>query len=901
MIYILRFKTKLMEEKSNNAMPTTTSDTAVSGIKSLEQEREILLALSNDITKIRVKDDLLKLFTSRIKGIFYFTHCIITLIDKKREYYTPFLLDPGAFIITSHPDYKEATETNFILNEPFMGKVSDSDGPVVYILDEVLDIPGVPSFLKMNHDCGIREAMFTPLKNNNQTIAFLHTYSNRTGSFTNEFKNFMQRIAPQLSNAISNIIINEEINGREKVNEVLLSLTNDLATVHSRKDLIKVLNSGLRKLIKFTHSLITITDDAGQTYSAFLTDTESRPKEMSKYIDAINLPNSVEDGIYDVASHSYHAVVFDMKAQDLRNTPLWFRLNYAVGSREMMIKMLPNADITKFTLILFADQTKSFGDYELQIIEHISSSLSGVVRNISANEKILKKEQEKSLLLDFSQSIAAVKTKDELETAISDVLQSVLNIRLVVLRVIAEDGIGLIPYIWDKQMMQDKEGTFKELHTKEITIDTYLYAKVLNSKEPVIFDIKEEENNEKYQPNIRIWVNSGKKYAFGAPLRVGNKNIGLLWMLTDEINLTILKGICAQISIAVSNNISMEKLLSYKQRLEIENSHLHEQIKGLYNFSDIVGDGAAMQKVYHMMSVVSQSNTTVLILGETGTGKELIARSVHNSSNRKNKIMVKVNCAALPPHLIESELFGHEKGSFTGAYERRIGKFELAHEGTLFLDEIGELPLELQVKLLRVLQEREFERVGGKTTIKVDVRIIAATNRNLASEVNAGNFRSDLFYRLNVFPISLPPLRERPEDVEPLTKFFISRYSKRTGINVTSVSDKALQSLKSYSWPGNIRELEHLIERSILLSTGNILDDVHLPKNHQNKNINMIEHAPKLTMEDMERFHIIEILKSCQGKISGSGGAAEILDIPPSTLHSKMKKLNITRDQYFPN
>ena len=220
----------------------------------------------------------------------------------------------------------------------------------------------------------------------------------------------------------------------------------------------------------------------------------------------------------------------------------------------------------------------------------------------------------------------------------------------------------------------------------------------------------------------------------------------------------------------------------------------------------------------------------MLVLGETGTGKELIARAIHNASPRKDKLMVKVNCAALPANLIESELFGHERGAFTGAIDRRIGKFELANHSTLFLDEIGELPLEAQSKLLRVIQERELERVGGKQIIKIDVRLIAATNRNLEEEVKAGRFRADLYFRLNVFPISLPPLRDRAEDIEPLTHFFVQKYSRNTGRKIRKVAPKVIQQLRSYTWPGNVRELEHLIERSILLATDGTLDDVYIPQ-----------------------------------------------------------------------
>jgi transcriptional regulator with GAF, ATPase, and Fis domain len=259
--------------------------------------------------------------------------------------------------------------------------------------------------------------------------------------------------------------------------------------------------------------------------------------------------------------------------------------------------------------------------------------------------------------------------------------------------------------------------------------------------------------------------------------------------------------------------------------------------------------------------------------------------------------MVKVNCAALPANLIESELFGHERGSFTGALERRVGKFELANNGTLFLDEIGEMPLELQVKLLRALQEKEVERIGGKSTIKVDVRIIAATNRDLEKEMAEGRFRSDLYYRLNIFPISLPPLRLRKDDIPALATYFIQRFSKKAGKKISKVNNSAVQELVRYNWPGNIRELEHLVERSILLSSGDTIKRFELPSPRQEEPTKSSGKELKLkTIDDNERDHILSVLKYCNGRISGEGAAAEILGVPKSTLHSKMKRLGIRRE-----
>jgi len=311
------------------------------------------------------------------------------------------------------------------------------------------------------------------------------------------------------------------------------------------------------------------------------------------------------------------------------------------------------------------------------------------------------------------------------------------------------------------------------------------------------------------------------------------------------------------------------------------------------NFHGIVGDSPLLHKAFKKIEVVAPDDTSVLILGESGTGKERIAHTIHKLSARKNKPFVTVNCAALPLTLIESELFGHEKGSFTGANEKRIGKFEQADGGSIFLDEIGELPLEAQVKLLRVLQEKEIERLGGNYIKKINVRIITATNRNLEKEVAEGRFRLDLYYRLNVFPIELPALRYRKEDIPALTAHFIAKYGNKSSSPVTAISEDALAELQKFNWPGNIRELEHLIERTILLTEGEIINEIVIPHQSVATAIDSDTGSKIKTMEEMERDHILNVLKMCNGKIFGAGGAAEILNIPSTTLNSKIKKLGI--------
>lgn len=364
----------------------------------------------------------------------------------------------------------------------------------------------------------------------------------------------------------------------------------------------------------------------------------------------------------------------------------------------------------------------------------------------------------------------------------------------------------------------------------------------------------------------------------------------------NKNHITLCERLQEPLIFAIENLISHDKKRD-KKNTRAENAITTKNIKNI-GFESIVGKSPALLKIFDHILQVAPADTTVLITGESGTGKESIAHSIKELSNRKNEPFVKVNCSALPPSLIESELFGHEKGSFTGASERRIGKFEQANNGTLFLDEIGDMPLEMQAKLLRAIQEKEIERVGGNASIKVNVRIIAATNCNLEKEVADGRFRLDLYYRLNVFPIQLPPLRERKEDIGLLARHFIAVYSSRTGKNVTEIAESALKSLLSYQWPGNIRELENLIERSILLAKTDTIEHIPLPAFDEAKiNTNSNEWYFK-TIQENEREHIINVLEKCSGRIRGTGGASEILGLPPTTLASRMQKLGIKRSHF---
>jgi formate hydrogenlyase transcriptional activator len=328
-----------------------------------------------------------------------------------------------------------------------------------------------------------------------------------------------------------------------------------------------------------------------------------------------------------------------------------------------------------------------------------------------------------------------------------------------------------------------------------------------------------------------------------------------------------------------------------KARLEAQNVYLQEEIKGTHNFEELIGGSTSLKKVLKNVERVAPTDSTVLITGETGTGKELIARAIHNLSPRKSRPLVKVNCAAIPAGLIESELFGHEKGAFTGALAKKIGRFELADKGTIFLDEIGELPLDLQSKLLRVLQEGEFERVGGTQTFKVNVRVIAATNRDLEQQSKQGHYRPDLYYRLNVFPIHLPALREREGDTPLLVQYFVRKFAASLGKKIDRIPERMISALQRYQWPGNIRELEHVIERAVILSEGPELEPIDWLSQPGGK----AGSGKTLTLEEMERQHIVDVLDQTNWRVSGEKGAAKILGLNPTTLEARMKKLGIER------
>ncbi|WP_282102716.1 sigma 54-interacting transcriptional regulator [Morganella morganii] len=537
------------------------------------------------------------------------------------------------------------------------------------------------------------------------------------------------------------------------------------------------------------------------------------------------------------------------------------------------------------------------------------TKMSGdVVDNTDKTEHIRHERDQYRILVDITNSVLSHLEMDGLVAEVSREIHRFFGLSQISIALC--DNYSSAVYLCYSSYYQPRKPTEKTLyHLDELHPDL---AQVLDSNQPMRLTLDSATKDPLYQHVCA----QGMTETLLLPLAFNHKPLGVLVLshennhiFTDD-NCNLLKQIAARFAIAVDNAAAYEEITRLKDSLKHENLWLNEQIHNNESFSEIIFQSDAMRNILEQVDLVAASDSTVLILGETGTGKELIARAIHRLSERHHRSMIKMNCAAIPSGLLESDLFGHDKGAFTGATTTHIGRFEMADKSTLFLDEIGDMPLDLQPKLLRVLQEREIERIGGNKVIPVDVRLIAATNRNLKSMTDDREFREDLYYRLNVFPIWIPPLRERPEDIPLLATYFTQKIARRMNRNIDCIPRDALEQLSRYPWPGNVRELENVIERAVILTRGNTLNiqlhELNIPKHSRLKTAletpsslekRMQTAAPE--SDDEERDRIIAALKATNGVVAGARGAATRLGLKRTTLLSRMQRLGISVQDIF--
>ncbi len=527
----------------------------------------------------------------------------------------------------------------------------------------------------------------------------------------------------------------------------------------------------------------------------------------------------------------------------------------------------------------------------LAFLQRVASETAVSVDGYLTRQALLQERDRMQVLFEITNALVSKLPMDELFSAIAEQLSRVVRYDFA--------AIGLLDKATGELRLRGLHspgGISLQLAAISGKPDGVPAAEALAGGEPVVVN---DVDFERYpSPLYREYVNAGLRSTCSIPLGGPNGITGVLELArrsnepftSDEVELLV--QVARQIALATENAIAFREISELRDKLALEKLYLEDEIRLDQDIGNMIGESPAFQAVVRAVRVVAPTGATVLIQGETGTGKELVARAIHQLSGRNQRSLIKVNCAAIPSTLLESELFGHEKGSFTGAFAQKIGRFELAHQGTLFLDEIGEIPLELQAKLLRAIQDQEFERLGGNRTIRVDVRIIAATNRNLKQMVEEGKFRSDLYYRLHVFPLHVPPLRERKEDIPLLVRYFTQKYARRMNRPIDSIPSAAMQALMDYDWPGNIRELQNVVERSVVLSRGRVLE---IAIAEAVKPSTLSARAPRL-QESSERERILRALRESGGKVGGPDGAAARLALPRTTLQSRMRKLGIRRE-----
>jgi len=532
----------------------------------------------------------------------------------------------------------------------------------------------------------------------------------------------------------------------------------------------------------------------------------------------------------------------------------------------------------------------AFGDADVDFLQQLTSQIALAVDNTLHHEQLTSERDRLQLLLEVNNALVSNLDRHALFSTIASCLRRVL------------------PHDYTSVAVYDAERDGFNMRALEFVgkglIKDNMFVPVEGSPAGVAFMAHEPRRFERAQLAVLRSEIAGLLLAEGiqamcsVPLAVRDRRVGTLCIgrLSGEpfsvADAELLATVAQQVAFAVDNALAFEEIAELKDKLAAEKVYLEDEIRTEYNFEEIIGQSSALRRVLHQVETVAPTDSAVLIGGETGTGKELIARAIHQLSRRRERTFVKLNCAAIPTGLLESELFGHERGAFTGAIAQRVGRFELADRGTLFLDEVGDITPELQPKLLRVLQEKEFERLGSTRTKRVDVRVIAATNRNLEEMVAAETFRSDLYYRLNVFPVTIPPLRERPEDIAPLVRHFVQKFANRMNKRIETVSADAMAALSHYAWPGNARELENAIERAVILTNGPVL---RVPASEFPAVV--ISSPGSETLEVTEREAILRALLSTNWVVGGPHGAAARLGLKRSTLQARMRKLGIHRGQ----
>jgi len=669
--------------------------------------------------------------------------------------------------------------------------------------------------------------------------------------------------------------------------QALLEVTESVSTHRDLPALFHDLKERLPRLVNFDTLWLVLHEPVRNVMRVHILETPSRT-----YVDFVE--RSIEDAPAGWVWERQEALVVPDLGQETRfEAALGSMLE--IGVKSFCILPLTTAHRRLGAVGFGSQRVGAYGEAGAEFLQLVARQIAVAVDNAlnhqaaQALQRQLERERDRlKLLLDLNNSVVSTLDLRQLLRAISANVRRVMDCDYASVLLPEQDGKQLRVYA--RNFSEGGESWLEEI---VVPATGRPASKVLESGKPLVLD---SQALSRYSPQPNLW-SIGIKSLCILPMvsrdRVaGTLNLGRLRDgAFSQGDVDFLAQVANQIAIGVENALNYQQVTEARERLAEERDYLTEEIRTEHDFEAIIGQSPALKRILKQAELVAPTGSTVLIMGETGTGKEVLARAIHDISPQRERTFVSVNCAAIPMGLLESELFGHEKGAFTGAIAQKIGRFELAHQGTLFLDEVGDIPLELQPKLLRVLQEKEFERLGSTRTVHVETRLVAATSRDLAQMVENREFRGDLYYRLNIFPILVPPLRERPEDIPLLVAHFTDKYARRMDRRISKIPAETMDALKRYHWPGNVRELQNFIERATILTSGSTLQAPLAELRQASREVQ----RKARTLAETERDQIMRALRESQWVLGGPGGAAERLGLKRTTLFYKMRKLGITR------
>ena len=661
----------------------------------------------------------------------------------------------------------------------------------------------------------------------------------------------------------------------------LLELSKVITSHHDLSELFHELACGLEHLFPFRDLAVMLHDERRNVMRSYIMEGCAVARWVGKESTEVSIDDSINGHVWKTQT----PLCIDNLDEDSRFPAAQIIRDGGIKS----VCCIPLSTVHQRigTLNFWSEEVGAYRDFDIDFAQLVAGQIAVAVEAQFQREQIARDRDRSQLLLQVNNTLVSNLNLRELLSAISLALSPVMPHEAAALTLYDEPSNELRVAAFD---FPEDDGNC--VTGRVVPFEGNPIGEAYTTRKTVLIDYSRSDD-----PQV---VCSGFASGCASPLIFRDRVLGVLAIKTRREHAflaedgELFEQVAKQVAIAVENALAYNEIETLKNKLEKEKLYLEEEIRTEYNFEEIIGSSSVLKRVLQNVETVATTDSTVLIYGETGTGKELIARAIHNLSDRRERTLVKVNCAAIPTGLLESELFGHEKGAFTGAIDRRIGRFELAHQGTIFLDEVEDIPLDLQSKLLRVLQEQEFERLGSSRTLRVDVRVVAATNANLEQMVEEKKFRSDLYYRLNVFPINVPPLRERPEDIPLLVHFFANKFAQQMKRRIESVPKETMTALVNYHWPGNIRELQNLVERGVILSRGPSLE---IPLGELKQSTKSNHTNGSTTLESVEREHILRVLNESKWVIGGPAGAAARLGVNRTTLNHRLRKLGITRPQ----